>query len=90
MNTKHTAPLIDFPCTFPIKIMGKNVPEFTLAMVSIILQFDGTFKSDALTVRRSTQKNYVSITVNVYVHNQEMLDDVYRALTAHPLTLFVL
>jgi uncharacterized protein len=35
--------LIEYPSIFPIKVMGKDAPEFLPAMVHIAKQFDPDF-----------------------------------------------
>ena len=35
--------LIEYPSVFPIKVMGKDAPEFLPAMVHIAKQFDPVF-----------------------------------------------
>ncbi len=35
--------LFDFPCDFPIKVMGKTHPEFQDTIVTVIREYDGEF-----------------------------------------------
>ena len=35
--------LIDFPCDFPIKVMGKSHPEFQTTIVEVIRRFGAGF-----------------------------------------------
>jgi putative lipoic acid-binding regulatory protein len=32
--------LFEFPCDFPIKVMGKSHPEFAETIVTVVKQFD--------------------------------------------------
>ncbi|EFE50592.1 hypothetical protein NEIELOOT_00750 [Neisseria elongata subsp. glycolytica ATCC 29315] len=43
-----------------------------------------------MTIRDSSSGNYQSITMPVNVGSQEHLDNIYRALTAHPMVKVVL
>jgi len=87
----HTAPpLIDFPCTFPIKVMGETHDEFSTTMVTVIQTLVPTFTADHVEMRASSAGKYISLTCSVYVTSQAQLDDVYRLLTAHPLVKFAL
>jgi putative lipoic acid-binding regulatory protein len=41
MNTNTPAEsLIQYPCDFPIKVMGKATPEFLPAVIHVAKQFD--------------------------------------------------
>jgi putative lipoic acid-binding regulatory protein len=82
--------LIDFPCDFPIKVMGKSHPEFVATITGVILQFDSAFDAASIETRPSSGGNYTGLTVTVRAQNREHLDDIYRALTGHPMVKVVL
>lgn len=82
--------LIEYPCHFPIKVMGAQVPGFADAMVHIAKQFDPTFDSGTVEHRPSKGGNYLGLTLSVYVTHREQLDELYRTLTSHPLVKIVL
>jgi uncharacterized protein len=82
--------LIEFPCDFPIKVMGETREEFTETIVEVIQGHVGEFDASKIEMRASTGGKYISITCFVYVTSKPQLDDIYRALTAHPLVKVVL
>jgi len=82
--------LIEFPCDFPIKVMGKSHPEFADTIVTVIQQFDTGFDVTRVESRPSSGGNYTGLTVTVRALNREHLDDIYRALTGHPMVKVVL
>ena len=87
----HTAPpLIDFPCTFPIKVMGETHEQFSATMVTIIQTVVPTFTAEHVMTRASSAGKYISLTCSVEVASQDQLDDIYRLLSAHPLVKFAL
>ena len=77
--------LIDYPCSFPIKVMGVRVDGFTDAMVQIAKQFDPAFDPATLEMRPSKAGNYLSVTLTIHATSREQLDNMYRALTSHPM-----
>lgn len=86
MSSPETAPsLIEFPCHFPIKVMGSADPGFLEAMVVVVRDFDLGFDPSTVEVRQSKAGNYVGLTLQVYVTDREQLDNVYRALSSHPM-----
>lgn len=82
--------LIEFPCHFPIKVMGKNVPEFSQVICDLLLSMNPGFDVAGVNMRPSSKGNYLSLTCDVYVNNQNELDDIYRALSGHALVSVVL
>jgi putative lipoic acid-binding regulatory protein len=82
--------LIEYPCRFPIKVMGGNTTEFFEAMVFIAQSFEPGFDADSVESRPSKAGNYMGLTLSVHVHSREQLDQVYRTLTSHPLVKYVL
>jgi uncharacterized protein len=82
--------LIEFPCDFPIKVMGRSHPEFQQTIVAVIRTFDGGFDETTIETRPSSGGNYTGLTVTVRAENQTHLDDIYRALTGHPMVKIVM
>ncbi|MEQ1767944.1 MAG: DUF493 domain-containing protein [Methylotenera sp.] len=87
----HTAaPLIDFPCDFPIKVMGKTQSIFKETVVLLISTIIPTFSPEQIEIRVSSSGKYTSLTCTVHVKSQAQLDDIYRLLSSHPLVKFAL
>ncbi|MEX3956488.1 DUF493 domain-containing protein [Trinickia symbiotica] len=82
--------LFEFPCDFPIKVMGKAHPDFADTVASVVRQFDASFDATRVETRPSSGGNYVGLTVTVRAVSREQLDDIYRALTGHPMVKVVL
>ena len=77
--------LIEFPCDFPIKVMGQTRADFTAEIVKTIQQLNPDFSTANIEMRGSSGGKYISLTCTVYVTSKPQLDDIYRALTAHPM-----
>lgn len=82
--------LIDYPCEFPIKIMGAARDDFALTMVDLIVVHDPAFHIGKISVRASAQGNYLGLTATVQATSREQLDDIYRSLSSHPMVKVVL
>lgn len=76
--------LIEFPCHFPIKIIGKNSTVFAEEIRAITLKHFPDTPNSFIVSKESERANYLSMTVTVYVHSQEELDAFYLELTRHP------
>jgi putative lipoic acid-binding regulatory protein len=82
--------LLEFPCDFPIKVMGETSDDFAVTMVEVIRAIDPTFDASKVDMRASTGGRFISLTCNVHAISRAQLDDIYRALTSHPLSKYVL
>lgn len=77
--------LIEFPCDFPIKVMGETHPDFTNEIINTIQQHIASFSAANIEMRGSSGGKYISLTCTVHVTSKLQLDDIYRALTSHPM-----
>ncbi|MEE8157326.1 MAG: DUF493 domain-containing protein [Gammaproteobacteria bacterium] len=75
--------LLDFPCDFQIKMMGREQPAFRNAAVALIERHTGKIRSDAIRSVLSRNGNFLSITITIKAQNQQQLDDIYSDLTEH-------
>jgi putative lipoic acid-binding regulatory protein len=82
--------LIEYPSRFPIKVMGTAHPEFSQMIFEVVRVHAPDFTETDIEVRMSSGGNYVSLTITITAVSKEQLDNVYRALTGHPLVKYVL
>ena len=82
--------LIEYPSQFPIKVMGANVDGFVTAVTHVARQFDPSFDAATVQLRDSSGGKYLGVTITVTATSREQLDDLYRALTSHPMVKVVL
>jgi putative lipoic acid-binding regulatory protein len=82
--------LIEYPSDFPIKVMGPKHDDFAATITELVLGFDPTFHAGRMEMRPSAKGNYLGLTVIVRATSREQLDDLYRALSGHPMVKIVL
>ena len=82
--------LIEYPCRFPIKVMGAMADGFADALAEVARQFDPDFDPATMELRPSKGGNYLGVTITVTATSREQLDNLYRALTRHPMVKIVL
>jgi putative lipoic acid-binding regulatory protein len=87
---EDSKPLIEFPCDFVIKIFGAESPDFEHKVIEILTTHYPDFADSSITRRPSKDGKYIAFSINVFVHSQEQLDNIYRDLTANPLVLMAL
>ena len=73
--------LLEFPCKFPIKAMGRCEAGFEALAVAIILGHADIFKNEEITTNPSGSKNFVSVTVTILATSKAQLDRIYKDLT---------
>jgi len=89
-GASRTDSLIEYPCKFPIKVMGNKVDGLVHAITMIAGQFDPDFDASTLELRESKGGNYLGVTVTVNATSREQLDELYRTLSTHPMVKVVL
>lgn len=82
--------LLEFPCQFPIKAMGKTEVELDLLVVEIIRRHAPDINEGAVTTRPSKDGNYMAVTVIIEASSKQQLDAIYQDLTDHPHILMAL
>lgn len=91
MTERRAAPsLIEFPCAFPLKVMGRSDEEFAAAVVAVVQAHAPGFDAASVETRNSSGGRYLSLTCTLTATSREQLDALYRELSAHPLVKVVL
>ena len=85
-DTSSGAPnsLLEFPCDFPIKIMGHNQADFQQLVINLIHPHVPDLDISAIRVRESRNARYLAVTVNITATSRTQLDNIYQALSNHP------
>jgi len=85
------ASLIEYPCDFPIKVMGLHDEAYIDQIVALVVAHAPEFDAGRHLVRRpSSSGKYIGLTLTVRATSREQLDTIYRAVTGHPQTKYVL
>lgn len=77
--------LIEFPCDFPIKVMGETHDDFTKTIIALIQTKLPDFNANQVAFRGSSGGKYISLTCTVNVTSKPQLDAIYLLLTSHPM-----
>jgi len=82
--------LIEFPCRFPIKAMGRDEFEFQAHVLQIISAHVDDIDPNDVMIRSSSKGKFIAVTVTIEAKSQAHLDRVYRNLTSSERILYVL
>lgn len=66
-------PLIEFPCDYSIKIIGRASEDFDARIIAIINKHQDKPFEGQLQRKSSSANNYQSFTVNIYLTSKEQL-----------------
>jgi putative lipoic acid-binding regulatory protein len=89
MPSDNDAPF-DFPCDFPLKVMGRAGEDLDLLVAQIARRHCPDLAEGALRSQPSSHGKYVSVTVTVRARSRAQLDELYRELSAQEQVLMVL
>lgn len=82
--------LLEFPCAFPLKIMGLAHEGLAQAVLEVVLRHAPDYDGATMEMRASSTGKYLSLTCTVTATSQPQLDNLYRELTSHPMVKVVL
>ena len=82
--------LIEFPCDYKFKAMGKNTPDLVEICFAIAQKYDSQVKRDQITLHHSKGGKFISVNITVYVTCLEQVHGIYADLKAHPEILMTL
>ncbi len=76
------APKIEFPCLYPIKIIGHAVPDFQAIVITAVERHTGNIDSHLVKSQPSKQNNYLSVTVTIAATGEDQLRNIFADLKA--------
>jgi len=82
--------LIEYPCAFPIKIMGVADGVLVETVLAIVCRHDPQFDAGSMERRSSATGKYLSLTCTITATSRVQLDALYLELTGNPLVKVVL
>lgn len=82
--------LLEFPCQFAIKAVGKHADDFDAVVVEIVRRHAPDIHEGAVTIRPSKAGTYLSVTVMIEASSRQQLDAIYQGLSDHPDVLMAL
>ena len=84
------APKIEFPCDYPIKIVGENLPDFESTVVAVTRRHAPEVTEERVSVRASRRGNYASVTIVIRATGEPQLKRLHQDLRRHPAVRLVL
>ncbi len=73
-------PRIEFPCDYPIKVLGEVSAGFEEMVVGIMLKHDAEFDPATVTRNNSRNGNYISFRVIIRATDEDQLQALFAEL----------
>ena len=82
--------LLEYPCDFPIKILGQTQAGFAQTVLEIVRRHAPDFDGGTIGMKTSKRGKYLSVTCVIRATSREQLDGLYQELCDHPMVVMVL
>ena len=89
LNVPDGETLLEFPCAFPLKVMGLAGEELAQAVLEVVLRHAPDYDGSTMEMRASSSGKYLSLTCTIQATSKPQLDALYRELSSHPLVKVV-
>ncbi|TVS18125.1 MAG: DUF493 domain-containing protein [Gammaproteobacteria bacterium] len=75
-------PRIEFPCRYPVKVMGENVDDFPALVLEVGQRHADGLDRDAMSVRASRNGRWVAVTLMIEARSESQLKALHADLQA--------
>ncbi|MDC3332644.1 DUF493 domain-containing protein [bacterium] len=75
-------PKIEFPCDYPIKILGRQAEDFRALVIEVVSAHTAPIDESLITERPSGKGTFVAVTMTITATGAEQLETIHRALKA--------
>ena len=76
------APKSEFPCAYPIKVVGDNGDDFRDMVLRVMGEFCGPVDDKDVSVRKRRTGKFSSVTVTITATGERQLQSIFEALKA--------
>jgi len=78
--TDDKKPAIEFPCKYPIKVLGESHPDLNLHVIEVMNTHAPTVTASDLSINHSSKAKWQSITVTIIATGKPQLDAIFADL----------
>lgn len=82
--------IIEFPCNFTLKVMGKAQGDFEKIVLNVVQKHFPTTNLKSIQKKTSKDNNYLSLSITIYAESKMQLDALYQELSRNKEILMVL
>ena len=78
--SEQEPPRIEFPCEYPIKVLGRQTEEFHEVVVGVFERHAPGFDSESITIKASSKGTFTSLTVTIIATGPDQLRALHHDL----------
>lgn len=82
MEIEEDSIKIEFPCDYPIKVMGRNTDDFSDVVLEVIRRHAPDLRNENISFRSSRANNYLAVNVIIYATGEAQLQAIFDDLKA--------
>ncbi len=75
-------PRLEYPCAYPIKVVGEHSDDFASVIIAIVQQHDPLVQPEQVRSRASSQGRYVSLHITILARSPEHISALHADLRA--------
>jgi len=83
-------PKIEFPCDYPVKVLGRCVDHFELTILEVFERHAPGFDQQLIRMKNSRKGTFMSITVTITATGEPQLEALHQDLLATGLVQMVI
>jgi putative lipoic acid-binding regulatory protein len=80
--SQQEPPKIEFPCDYPIKVLGRQAEDFRIVVLEVMSRHAGDIHESQVKERPSGKGTFISITVTITATGKDQLDIIFADLMA--------
>jgi len=88
--TEKKQPKIEFPCDYPIKVLGEAHASFNEHVLAVMDKHAPGFDRQKISIRDSSKGSWQAMTVVIKATGKSQLDSIFAALKTSPRVKMVL
>lgn len=80
--TETAPPKIEFPCAYPLKIIGHAADDFREFVITVLERHTDRIHEETIDMRASSGGKYVSVRVTITATGEEQLKNIFTEFKA--------
>ena len=90
MSEEPEVPKIEFPCDYPIKVMGRSVDEFEQVVIGVVERHAPGFDQETVVIKASSKGTFTSMTITITATGADQLQALHEDLMGTGLVQMVI
>ena len=76
------APKIEFPCAYPIKVLGRSNDAFEATLLAVFERHAPGFEQQTIAARTSSKGTFTALTITITATGPDQLEALHQDLLA--------